>query len=68
MRRRDLSLVFFTLASQCSIGLVLWLTVLALLPGQSSIPAETGLSLANPVLFALLLVDHYVPAMLFLID
>jgi len=56
MRRRDLSLVFFTLASQCSIGLVLWLTVLALLPDQSSIPAETGLSLANPVLFALLLV------------
>ena len=64
MRRRDLSLVFFTLASQCSIGLVLWLTVLALLPDQSSIPAETGLSLANPVLFALLLVDHYLAVQL----
>jgi anaerobic dimethyl sulfoxide reductase subunit C (anchor subunit) len=56
MRRRDLSLVFFTLASQCSIGLVLLLTVLALLSGEPSIPAETGLSLANPVLLALLLV------------
>ena len=56
MRRRDLSLVFFTLASQCSIGLVLWLTILALLSGESPIPAETGLDLANPVLLALLLV------------
>ena len=56
MRRRDLSLVFFTLAAQCSIGLVLWLTALALLSGEPSIPAETGLDLANPVLLALLLV------------
>lgn len=56
MRRRDLSLVFFTLASQCSIGLVLWLTVLTLLSGQPSFRAETGLDLANPVLLALLLV------------
>ena len=56
MRKRDLSLVFFTLASQCSIGWVLWLTVLALLSGKQPIPAETGLDLANPVLLALLLV------------
>lgn len=56
MRRRDLSLVFFTLASQCSVGIVLWLTTLALLSGDASIAAATGLNPANPVLLALLLV------------
>lgn len=56
MRRRDLSLVFFTLLAQCSIGIVLWLMLLALITGQRPVSAETGLAPGNPVLLALLLV------------
>ena len=56
MRKRDLSLVFFTVLSQWSIGIMLWLTVLTLLAGEARIQAQTGPSPANPVLLALLLV------------
>ena len=56
MLKRDGSLVFFTCLSQWSIGIVLCLTALVLLPGDSVSFANTGPSLANPVFLALALI------------
>ncbi len=55
MIRRDGSLVFFTTLSQWSVGIVVCLTGLMLLPGNQVVFAESGISLANPVLLALAL-------------
>jgi len=53
--RRDGSLVFFTTLSQWGVGIVVSLTGLLLLPGDEVVFAESGISLANPVLLALVL-------------
>lgn len=56
MRKQDWSLVLFTTLSQLSVGIVLCLTVLAFFTGDTSALFETGLSLKNPILLALVFV------------
>jgi DMSO reductase anchor subunit len=54
--KRDGSLVFFTTLSQWSVGIIVCLTGLMLLPGDKVVFAESGISLANPVFLALVLI------------
>lgn len=56
MFKRDWSLVFFTTLSQLSIGIVVCFTALTYLDNGPGIFIETGLSLKNPVLLALIFV------------
>lgn len=56
MFNRDWSLVFFTTLAQWSIGIVLWFTGNVFLNGDSATIFETGLSLENPVLLALVFI------------
>ena len=56
MPDRDWSLVFFTTLAQWSVGIVLWLTWPVLYHQGSSPIFETGLSLMNPVLLALIFI------------
>ncbi len=53
MRNKDWSLVFFTLLSQLSVGIVLWLALLAVFFTGTSLSFETGFSPINPVSIAL---------------
>ena len=55
MLKRDGSLVFFTTLSQWSIGIIVCLTGLMLLPGGEVVVTESGISLTNPVFLALVL-------------
>ena len=56
MANRDWSLVFFTTLAQWSVGIVLWLTW-PVIHNQDLGPVfETGLSLKNPVLLALIFI------------
>jgi anaerobic dimethyl sulfoxide reductase subunit C (anchor subunit) len=54
---RDWSLVFFTTLSQLSIGIVVCVTVLTYFDSGAGFFIETGLSLKNPVLLALIFVS-----------
>ena len=56
MPNRDWSLVFFTTLSQLSIGIVVCFSVLIYLDNGGGVSIETGLSLKNPVLLALIFV------------
>ena len=56
MLRRDWSLVFFTTLSQWSVGIIVCLTGLMLLPGDKVVFVESGISLTNPVFLALVLI------------
>ena len=56
MPNRDWSLVFFTTLSQLSIGIVVCFTVLTYLDNGPGFFIETGLSLKNPILLALIFV------------
>ena len=53
MRNRDWSLVFFTILSQWSVGIVLCLTLLGYLDRDTGSMITAGLSLKNPVFLAL---------------
>jgi anaerobic dimethyl sulfoxide reductase subunit C (anchor subunit) len=53
LRNKDWSLVFFTLLSQLSVGIVLWLALLAVFFTGTSLSFETGFSPINPVSIAL---------------
>ena len=55
MLKRDGSLVFFTTLSQWSVGIIVCLTGLLLLPGGEVVVTESGISLTNPVFLALVL-------------
>ena len=54
MSNRDWSLVCFTTLAQWSVGIVLWFTLPAFLADDLSQVFETGLSVRNPVLLALI--------------
>ena len=54
MSNRDWSLVWFTTLAQWSVGIVLWFTLPAFLADDLSQVFETGLSVRNPVLLALI--------------
>ena len=54
MSNRDWSLVWFTTLAQWSVGIVLWFTLPAVLADDLSQVFETGLSVRNPVLLALI--------------
>ena len=56
MANRDWSLVFFTTLAQWSVGIVLWLTWPVIHNQDLSPVFETGLSLKNPVLLALIFI------------
>ena len=57
MSNRDWSLVWFTTLAQWSVGIVLWLTLPAMMAHDLSQVLETGLNLRNPVLLALLFIS-----------
>ena len=57
MSNRDWSLVWFTTLAQWSVGIVLWFTLPAMMAHDLSQVFETGLSLRNPVLLALLFIS-----------
>ena len=57
MSNRDWSLVFFTCLAQCSVGIVLWLSWPVIYNNDTSPIYETGLSLKNPVLLALIFIS-----------
>ena len=54
MSNRDWSLVWFTTLAQWSVGIVLWFTLPVFLADDLSQVFETGLSVRNPVLLALI--------------
>jgi len=56
LANRDWSLVFFTTLAQWSVGIVLWLTWPVIHNHELSPVFETGLSLKNPVLLALVFI------------
>ena len=56
MANRDWSLIFFTTLAQWSVGIVLWLTWPVIHNQDLSPIFETGLSLRNPVLLALIFI------------
>ena len=56
MRSRDGSLVFFTVLSQWSIGIIACLTGLMYFSNNPVVYVEPGLNLANPVFLSLLLI------------
>lgn len=56
MANRDWALVFFTTLAQWSVGIVLWLTWPVIHSQGLSPVFETGLSLKNPVLLALIFI------------
>lgn len=57
MSNRDWSLVFFTSLAQWSIGIILWLSWPVIHSHDLSTIFETGLSLKNPVLLALIFIS-----------
>jgi len=56
LSKRDWSLVFFTTLAQWSVGIILFLTWPVIVNHDSSFLFNTGPSLANPVLLALILI------------
>ena len=56
MRNRDWSLVFFTTLSQWSVGIMLWFTLSGYFLNDWGLLIDTGLSLRNPVLLALVFI------------
>jgi len=56
LRNQDWSLVFFTTLAQLSVGIILWFTFSGYFYNDMDLLIETGLSLRNPVLLALVFI------------
>lgn len=56
MRNKDWSLVLFTILSQLSVGIVLWLVLLVFSSTHTGELFETGFGFKNPILLALALI------------
>jgi len=56
LRNQDWSLVFFTTLAQLSVGIILWFTFSGYFYNDMGMLIETGLSLRNPVLLALVFI------------